>query len=29
MKETTLNQIILKTGDKIEIQEPANIPMKQ
>ncbi len=29
MKETTLNQIILKTGDMIEIQEPANIPMKQ
>ncbi len=29
MKETILNQIILKTGDMIEIQEPANIPMNQ
>ncbi len=29
MKETILNQIILKTGDTIEIQEPANIPMNQ
>lgn len=29
MKETILNQIILKTGDTIQIQEPLNLPMNQ
>ena len=29
MKETILNQIILKTGDTIQIQEPLNLPMSQ
>ena len=29
MKETILNQIILKTGDTIQIQEPSNLPMSQ
>lgn len=29
MKETKLNQIILKTGDTIQIQEPLNLPMSQ
>ncbi len=29
MKETVLNQIILKTGDTIQIQEPLNLPMNQ
>lgn len=29
MKETILNQIILKTGDTIQIQEPYNLPMSQ
>lgn len=29
MRETILNQIILKTGDTIQIQEPLNLPMNQ
>ena len=29
MKETILNQIILKTRDTIQIQEPLNLPMSQ
>lgn len=29
MKETILNQIILKTGDTIQIQESSNLPMSQ
>ncbi len=29
MKKTILNQIILKTGDTIQIQEPLNLPMNQ
>ena len=29
MKEAILNQIILKTGDTIQIQEPLNLPMSQ
>ena len=29
MEETILNQIILKTGDTIQIQEPLNLPMSQ
>lgn len=29
MKETILNQIVLKTGDTIQIQEPLNLPMNQ
>ena len=29
MKETILNQIILKTEDTIQIQEPLNLPMNQ
>ena len=29
MKKTILNQIILKTGDTIQIQEPLNLPMTQ
>lgn len=29
MKETILNQIILKTGDTILIQESCNLPMSQ
>ena len=29
MRETILNQIILKTGDTIQIQEPLNLPMSQ
>lgn len=29
MKDIILNQIILKTGDTIQIQEPYNLPMTQ
>ena len=29
MKKTILKQIILKTGDTIQIQEPSNLPMSQ
>lgn len=29
MNKTILNQIILKTGDTIEIKEPFNIPVNQ
>lgn len=29
MKDIILNQIILKTGDTIQIQEPYNLPMSQ
>lgn len=29
MKEIILNQIILKTGDTIQIQESLNLPMNQ
>ena len=29
MKDIILNQIILKTGDTIQIQEPLNLPMNQ
>lgn len=29
MKDYILNQIILKTGDTIQIQEPLNLPMNQ
>lgn len=29
MKETILNQIILKTGEILQIQEPSNLPMSQ